>query len=308
MIDRFGRPVTSLRVSVTKRCNLKCIYCHREGEVRGVDREMSPAEVKQIVEIAAYFGIRRVKITGGEPLLRSDICELVSSIKGTPHIEEVSMTTNGTLLADFALDLRRAGLSRVNVGFSSLRAETYHKITGENRVEDVKRGLVAATEAGLTPIKINMVVLRGLNESEVWDMIDFTSERSYILQLIELERQGIAVGDFERFYVSLGVLEEQLRRLSRQVEFRDLHNRRIFHLDGKSSKVELVRPFHSSDFCKNCTRMRLTSNGELKPCLMRNDNLVDILTLIREGRPEVELRRAFETAVLRRKPYYLADK
>ncbi len=308
LLDRFGRPVTNLRVSVTKRCNLKCIYCHGEGDIQSNEREMTSEEAKRIVEVAASLGVRRIKITGGEPLLREDICEIISHFKSIPGIEEISMTTNGTLLADFAQDLKRVGLSRVNVGFSSLRPETYSKITGTDKVKDVEGGLAAAADAGLTPIKVNMVVLKGLNDEEIWDMIKYAAARSYILQLIELERQGAAVDVFEKYYADLDEIERQLRRSSDRVEVRSLHNRQIFHLNGTGSKVELVRPFHSSDFCRNCTRLRLTSSGELKPCLMRSDNLVDVLPLIRGGASGDVLQNAFTAAVLRREPYYLADK
>ena len=306
LVDRFGRPVTNLRITVTKRCNLNCIYCHGEGEFSSAEREMTAEEAKRIVEIAASSGVSRIKITGGEPLLRSDICEIISYFHDIPGIEEISMTTNGTLLADLARDLKGNGLSRVNVGFSSLKPGTYRKVTGADRVVDVKEGLVAAVEAGLTPVKLNMVVLKGLNDGEIWDMVDF-AERSYILQLIELERQGAAIEAFEKYYTDLDEIERQLRSRSDRVEVRSLNNRQIFHLKGKGSKVELVRPFHNSDFCRNCTRLRLTSSGKLKPCLMKNDNLVDILSLIRKGASEDILKGAFAAAILRREPYYLAD-
>jgi len=306
MVDRFGRPVTSLRITVTKRCNLNCIYCHGEGESSSAGMEMSPEEIMQIAEVGVSSGVRKIKITGGEPLLRKDICEIISALRGIRGVDEISMTTNGTLLAEYAEDLKKAGLNRINVGLSSLNPETYRKITSADMVEKVKQGLAAA-KGGLDPIKLNVVLLKGLNEGEIWGMIDFASEQSYILQLIELERQGIAREAFEKYYVSLEEIEHQLRRLSDRVEVRSLHNRSIFHLDGRGSKVELVRPFHSSDFCRNCTRLRLTSRGELKPCLMRDDNLVDLLSLIRKGASEEELKRAFAVAVSRREPYYSAD-
>jgi cyclic pyranopterin phosphate synthase len=267
---------------------------------------MTSEEAKRIVEVAASSGVSRIKITGGEPLLRNDICELISYFHNIPGIEEISMTTNGTLFADFARDLKGEGLGRVNIGLSSLNPEIYRKVTGADKVEDVKKGLVAAVEAGLTPVKLNMVVLKGLNDGEIGDMIDFAG-RSYILQLIELERQGAAVEAFEKYYTGLDEIERQLRSRSDRVEVRSLNNRQIFHLKGEGPKVELVRPFHNSDFCRNCTRMRLTSSGKLKPCLMKNDNLVDILSLIREGASEDILKRTFAAAVLRREPYYLAD-
>jgi len=189
LIDRFGRRITTLRVSVTDRCNLNCIYCHREG-FRAVGDELSVDEVEVLVKAAVRLGIARVKLTGGEPLVRGDIVELVERVSSVPGVAEVSMTTNGTLLARLARPLARAGLKRVNVNLPSLDPRRYREVTGRDLLGEVEEGLREAIEAGLWPVKVNVVVLRGLNSDEIPSMIDYAASLPAILQLIELERLG----------------------------------------------------------------------------------------------------------------------
>jgi cyclic pyranopterin phosphate synthase len=265
---------------------------------------MTPDEIKKIVEVASNFGVKKVKITGGEPLLRQDIVTVVSKIREVPYIDEVSMTTNGTLLVNYAKPLKDAGLNRVNVSLDTLNPEVYKKISGKSMVEKVRDGLFAAKEAGLFPIKINMVALKGVNSTEVWSMIDFVSKNSFILQLIELEKIRIENSQFNKYYFDLKEVEKQLEHKALSVEVRSLHNRKIYYLNN-GAKVEIVRPFHRSDFCLNCSRLRVTADGRLKPCLMRNDNLVDIISFIRNGSPIDKLKQVFLEAINRREPFFI---
>ena len=304
VVDRFGRPVTSVRISLTQRCNLACIYCHREGE-QAAHEEMTVEEVSRIVEAAASLGISKVKLTGGEPLLREDILDIVSAISSTPGVEEVSMTTNGVLLRDMAWKLREAGLKRVNVGLCSLREDTYKRICGRGSPDVVLEGVKAAVEAGLNPVKVNMVVLKGLNEDEVWEMLRFTSSLGVILQIIELEYVPGSVDRdvYERLHADLTPVEKLLSDRALRVFVRgDMHNRRRYTLpDGE---VEVVKPMHNREFCMHCRRIRVTSDGKLKPCLMRNDNLVDLLGPLRAGAGLEEVKRLFEKAISLREPYF----
>lgn len=306
LVDRFGRKITSLRISVTSKCNLNCIYCHKEGEKNSSTMEMSSDEIARIVMVGAKLGIKKVKLTGGEPLLREDICEIVSKISGVSDIEEVSMTTNGLLLAELAKDLKDAGLSRVNINLASLNPKIYKKITGFNHVKDVLEGIDCALKFGLKPVKINMVVLKSLNKDEVWNMINFVSNKDLILQLIELENLGEAKNLYDKYYVSLDGIEEKLVSKAEKVEVRNLHNRKVYYLneDYGRAKVELVRPFHNSGFCMNCNRLRVTASGKLKPCLMRNNNLVDIVSYIRKNASEKILYKIFLKTVTLREPYF----
>ena len=177
--DSYDRPVTNIRISLTKQCNLSCIYCHREGE-KGSKDQLSAPEIAEILRVAAKFAIRSVKFTGGEPLLRPDLLEIIRSV---PQGMESSLTTNGTLLSGLAQDLKDAGLRRVNVSLDSLNPDTYKKITGIDRLSDVFNGITAALKAGLTPVKINMVLLEGINDQEVDDFLAFVrGNRNLILR------------------------------------------------------------------------------------------------------------------------------
>ncbi|MGP3667089.1 MAG: GTP 3',8-cyclase MoaA [Candidatus Bathyarchaeota archaeon] len=303
--DGFGRPITSLRISLTQKCNLKCFYCHKEGEVKE-NNEMTSGEIEKIVKVASYFGVSKVKLTGGEPLLRNDIFDVISKIKSIKGITEISMTTNGTLLAGKVKWLKEAGLSRVNVNFPSKKKSTYKAITGKDYVKNVEEGIEKACEAGLNPVKVNMVVLKSLNDEEVWDMINYLANKDLTLQLIELEKLGDAKKLYDKYYFSLDDVEKQLASKAEKVEIRSLHNRKVYYLNesGRKIRVELVRPFHNSSFCINCSRLRVTASGKLKPCLMRNDNLVDIISYVRKNAPEKRLHEIFLKTVLSREPYF----
>ncbi len=298
MRDRWGRPVIGLRISVTNECNLNCFYCHHEGCLND-SRRMSPQEIEKIVEVGTEFGIRKIKLTGGEPLVREDIVDIVAATT-KPKIEEVSMTTNGTLLAKIAAELADAGLNRVNISLDTLDETTYERITGRKLLHEVLEGIDAALAADLTPVKLNMVLLAGVNEREVERMIAYTSERGIIVQLIELLDAGGK--NFTTYHRNLDDIEQSLRERAVAVRTRrSMQARRKYILPG--GEVEVVKPMHNSEFCMHCTRLRLTPDGHLKPCLMRNDNLVDLLPHIGTGDLE-GARKAFVEAIARREPYF----
>lgn len=287
--DSFNRPVSNIRMSLTPRCNLNCIYCHREGEVKP-EKELSREDIAEILHVAGTFGIRSVKFTGGEPLLRKDIIEIIRSV---PPSMESSMTTNGTLLAQYAQDLKDAGMKRVNVSIDSINRETYKKVTGLDQLDRVMEGMQAALDAGLTPIKINMVVLEGINDHEIDDFLAYIrGNRNLVLQLIELM-------DFNscEHHTKLDGLETSLAARSKTIITRRMHHRKKYCLDG--AEVEVVRPRHNSEFCAFCNRLRVTSDGKLKPCLLRADNHVDI-----RGKHGTELEELFKKAVSLREPFY----
>jgi cyclic pyranopterin phosphate synthase len=287
--DPYNRPVSNLRMSVTPECNLSCIYCHREGE-RSPKGLLSTREIGDVLSTAAKFDIRSVKFTGGEPLLRQDLVDIIGLV---PDSMESSITTNGILLADYAAELKEAGMSRVNISLDSLNPSTYKKITGRDRLSDVLSGIGAALEAGLTPIKLNMVMLRGINDHELEDFYAYIrNNRDLILQLIEL----INLGECE-CHSDLLALEEDLAGRSKVILTRRMHHRKKYCLDG--AEIEVVRPLHNTEFCAFCNRLRVTSDGDLKPCLMRADNHVDI-----RGKTGIDLENAFIEAVKRRAPFY----
>ena len=304
LTDNCGRPLLNLRISITQRCNNRCLYCHREGEVQRANASaelMSVDEIVRIAKIAVSLGISRIKLTGGEPLMRKDLPEIVGGIAKVPDLRDLSLTTNGLLLDGVAKELREKGLRRVNISLPSLNEQTYRKLTGGN-LQKALAGVKAAIEVGFCPVKLNMVLLRGMNVGDVPEMIEYASQTGTILQLIELDSINVTDTYYSTYYKNLDEQEEMLRKNAVTIEKRPLmHNRLIYHLPNAT--VEVVHPIENSDFCMHCTRLRVTSDGKLKPCLMRNDNLIDILTPIRNGASDEQLKQLFAKANLLREPY-----
>jgi cyclic pyranopterin phosphate synthase len=298
MIDPYNRKITGLRISITQRCNLNCKYCHHEGEEKS-SREMKCEEIIRIIKIAKNMGIRRVKFTGGEPLIRDDIGEI---IKKTIDIglEDVAITTNGSLLNNKIDELFRAGLRRLNISIPSLNPHVYSYITGGNLL-DVISGVHSAIRKGMN-VKINTVIMKGINDNEIYEFINFASSLRCSLQLIELEKLNINDDFFEKHYIDLSFIEKILENLAEEVIVReDMNDRKVYVVNG--IPIEVVRPTYPN-FCKKCSRIRITSDGKIKPCLMRNDNLVDILTPMRNGASDEEIEELFIKAVMLRAPYY----
>ena len=289
MVDSYGRKVTGLRIALTSCCNLRCLYCHHEGEVEP-NGEISDEMVIGVAQAAAALGVRSLKLTGGEPLLRRGLAGLIAQM---PPQMKISLTTNGIYLAEQAESLARAGLSRVNVSLDSLKPEVYRNITGGRKgdLERVLQGLDAAAGAGLLPIKLNVVVLKQ-NETEIPAIIDFCREKGLIaqlIQLLDLSGRGLS-GDID-------AIEARLAAQADRVQTREMHRRKKYLMDG--AEVEIVRPMDNTEFCANCTRLRVTSDGKIKPCLLRSDNLVEIDSC--DGARIEELLRK---ANARREPYF----
>ena len=288
--DNYGRRVTNLRISLTPKCNLNCMYCHAEGEVEPGSL-MSAEDIGEIMRVAKLFEMRSIKFTGGEPLMRDDLVEIVSMV---PDGMEASMTTNGTILEDVAQDLKDAGLSRVNISLDSLKPKRYKEIAGKDMLSDVLAGIDAAIAAGLTPVKLNVVLMEGINDDEIPDFIEYARNHDHlILQFIEL------MDEFRNcpYHMELTGLEAELKNTAKTVVTRRMHHRKKYCLEG--AEIEIVRPMHNTEFCAFCNRLRVTSDGFLKPCLMRNDNHVNI-----RGLRGAELEEKFREAVSLRQPYY----
>ncbi|HLE75544.1 MAG TPA: GTP 3',8-cyclase MoaA [Candidatus Bathyarchaeia archaeon] len=304
LTDNCGRPLLNLRIAITQRCNLRCDYCHKEGEetyAQGTAEEMTVDEIVRIARIAVSLGISRIKLTGGEPLMRKDICEIVKGIAAIPDLKDLSMTTNGTMLGFIAQELHARGLRRVNISLPTLDAEAYSKLT-EGRIENALEGVKAAVAAGFCPVKLNMIVLNGVNVDAVQEMMDFARQTGTILQLIELDPINVGDAYFSAHHKFLDEYEEMLRQKALSVETRRfMQNRRIYRLPDVT--VEVVHPIENRDFCLHCSRLRVTSTGKLKPCLMRNDNVVDVLASMRRGASDEELKELFERANQQREPY-----
>ncbi|MBN2457961.1 GTP 3',8-cyclase MoaA [Candidatus Woesearchaeota archaeon] len=270
MIDAVGRHVDHLRLSLTKRCNLDCFYCHKEGNTQdttgdaGNMHEVSTEKVFEILSESKKAGISSLKLTGGEPLLRKDIAEIVRYADMLGY-EDIGLTTNGTLLHSCACELADAGLNHVNIGCDTL---TLSSQLPKNAVR-LEKGMLESVRAGLQ-VKLNMVVLRGINDGEIWPMIDFCAAKGINLQLIELVRLG-DMGIFESYFYPLMDIEDELRQRSESVRKRAMQGRMRYYMDGIF--VEVVRP--SPDFCSRCNKVRIDCHGRIMPCLMRKDEVFE---------------------------------
>lgn len=304
--DTYGRPIKSLRVQVNTTCNFKCFFCHMEGT--GVHSEsLTPDEIEKIIETAHKWGVNKIKFTGGEPTLRPDIVEIVRRTR--KHITgNISMTTNGIMLSMLAGQLKEAGLDRINISFHSIDRSEFQFITGTDSMEKVRDGIRAAKNAGLFPIKLNFVVLKGINVDQIPRMIDFAAEEEVILQLIEYEttKDMINSEDFLKYHVDLKPIEDDIRKRSLSIEYNELHRRpKYLVVSGdRTAEVEFVKPMWNHEFCSNCTRMRVTSTGLLKTCLMRDDDYTNMVSGIREKKGDDYLDGLFLKSVKSREPYW----
>ncbi|AZH25758.1 GTP 3',8-cyclase MoaA [Haloplanus aerogenes] len=295
--DDFGREVTGVRVSLTDRCNFDCVYCHNEGlgDTRGPmeaqDDEMSADEIVRFLEVAAEFDVDSVKFTGGEPMLRDDLEEI---IRRTPDSMEVSMTTNGTYLPGRAQALVDAGLERVNVSQDALDPEAFAEITKSGAYEKVMEGVEAALDAGLDPVKLNMVVFEH-TAGYVEGMVNHVAENDGLqLQLIEYMPELTGKPEWN---IDIQRVHDWLADIADEIEHREMHDRKRYWVNG--GMVEIVDPVENPTFCANCHRVRVTHEGYLKGCLNRNDDLRSMGDMTKE-----EIRETFKETVANRVPYY----
>lgn len=297
LVDRYGRPTTDLRISVTERCNFRCHYCHNEGQGSLVTPpsaphadEMTPAEVERLVRIGAEFGITKVKLTGGEPLVREDLEDIVRRISS--HVE-VSLTTNGSMLEHRAQGLKAAGLARCNVSLDSLAPKEFEEIRG-GQLAPVLRGVRAALEAGLKPLKINLVVYRNTVKN-IDSIIDYVGSTDGLrLQLIQFMPE---MAWMKPLAVDIETVRLMLESKADAVQERRLHRRKRYRIQG--AWVEIVDPVNNPDFCMGCHRLRITHDGKLKGCINVNSNLV-----LTRGLDDDGIRAAYRQAVAVRAPFY----
>jgi cyclic pyranopterin phosphate synthase len=293
LTDRFGRPITYLRISVTDRCNLRCVYCLPEAGVQWqpMENQLSAEEIASIVEAAAQGGVKRVRLTGGEPLVRLDIVEIVARITSIPAIEEVSLTTNAMLLERLAQPLANAGLKRVNVSLDTLDAEKFKRITRGGNINRLWRGIAAAEDAGLTPLKLNTVVVNGLNADELPALARLTIKKPWHVRFIELMPVGNAQNWGEGFpahpdrYIPVQEMQARLSSFDLQPVTTPIGNgpARTFRMPGALGTVGFISPL-GEHFCQNCNRLRLTADGYLRPCLLL-DGEVNVRDTVRAGKP-----------------------
>ena len=304
--DKYQRPIISLRISITNRCNVSCFYCHHDG-ILPKSYEMTVDEIYKILKIAKKVGISKIRFSGGEPLIREDIVEIIAKASSL-NFKDISITTNGTLLGKYANDLAKYGLKRINVSFDTLNPETYKCITKKDYMEDAKNGIIAAIEAGLYPVKINMVVMKNINDNEIDEMFEFCKKHGLVLQLIELlKTDGCEENEkLNKYHFNMETLEHKFEKIADKVKVRKfMQERKKYYIDN--GEIELVKPMDNTKFCENCTRLRITPEGKIKPCLLKNDNLTDLLKPIRQGISEEELEKIFIEGINRREPYYTEE-
>ena len=266
MIDNYGRVIDYMRISVTELCNLRCIYCMPEDGIvkRAHDEMMTAEETIDAVKAAVSLGIKKIRITGGEPLVKRGIVKLCDAISAIEGVEELCITTNGTLLPKFGRELREAGVSRVNISLDTLDPDKYREITRVGELSNALAGIDAAFEAGFDKIKINNVLMGGFNDDEIGDFVRLTVDRPIEVRFIELMPIGGGM-DFDRS----GFISCQ-QVLSKVPELEPLEHSEgvavLYRLPGAEGRVGLIRPI-SCEFCGECNKIRLTSDGMLKPCL-----------------------------------------
>lgn len=274
MIDKFGREINYLRISVTDRCNLRCKYCMpAEGFANLIPHSeiLSFEDIINITRAAAEIGITKIRLTGGEPLVRHSIVELIAKMHEVEGIKEIAITTNGIMLADMAADLKKAGVSRVNVSLDTMDAEKYRQITRGGDIRKVLDGIKAAQEVGLTPVKINCVALGGFNDDEFADFVELTRENDICVRFIELMPIGHAENGVEGESYGFISNAELLARFPELVpEAKEKFSVAVnYRLPGAKGTVGFISAL-SNHFCAECNKLRLTSDGKIKPCLHSN--------------------------------------
>lgn len=301
LVDNYKRHINYLRVSITDRCNLRCTYCMPfEGVVPLTHEDvLSYEEILRIAKIAVKEGITKIRITGGEPLVRKGMVNLVSWLSRLEGIEDLSMTTNGILLSEFAGQLYEAGLKRVNVSMDSLNPELFKDITRGGELSRVWQGIEKASEVGLNPIKINVVAVKGLNEDEILDFARLTLEHNYQIRFIEFMPVGPENGWHQDKYLSCmvirGIIAKRYKIEPVAEKIPTGGPASLYRLEGAKGAVGFINAI-SSHFCSSCNRLRLTADGKIRPCLF-SDEEIDMKVALRRGDSDGELTALLHSAI-----------
>ncbi len=301
LIDNYKRHINYLRISITDRCNLRCIYCMPLDGVSQLMHEdiLSYEEIVRIAKIAVKEGITKIRITGGEPLVRKGVINLVGWLSQLEGIEDLSMTTNGILLSEYAKPLYEAGLKRVNVSMDSLKPDLFKEITRGGELSSLWRGIEKANEVGMNPIKINVVGMKGFNEDEVLDFARLTLDYNYQVRFIEFMPVGPENGWKEERFLSCYSIKKIIQE---NYKLQSLGNKKgnggpadLYRLEGAKGTIGFINAI-SGHFCSTCNRLRLTADGKLRPCLF-SDKEFDIRMAMRQGDSDEELRALLHTAL-----------
>ncbi len=301
-LDSYGRDIHYLRISLTDKCNMRCVYCMSEDMVfRPNDELLTTAEIRRLVQIFAHLGVDKIRLTGGEPTVHPDLVTIVRDIRAA-GITRISMTTNGLRLAELAAPLKEAGLERVNVSVDTLDPDRFHHVTRWGHLDKVLAGVYAAEAAGLTPIKINAVIARGFNEQDIADLARLTLRHPWQVRFIEM----MPFGDVAKFAQNATVsqaeimqaIETEVGPLQPIAEGRLDGEARLFRLAGAQAAVGFISTL-TNPFCASCSRVRLTADGHLRLCLLRDDE-GDLLTPLRRGATDAELEELVRSLIWRK--------
>lgn len=300
--DAFARKFQYLRLSITDVCNFKCEYCLPDGyKPDGRKSFLTVAEIARITRAFAAMGTSKVRLTGGEPTLRKDFTQIIETVANTPGIEKVAMTTNGYRMAKFAKEWRQAGLTAINVSVDSLDPRMFHQITGQNRFHEVMAGIDAAVEVGFTQVKVNAVLMRGLNDGDLGQFLVWIKHNPIQLRFIELMKTGEMDALFDRRHVRGAVIKAQLLQQGWQQKIRAFNDgpAEVFYHPDYRGEIGLIMPY-SKDFCASCNRLRVSSLGKLHLCLF-GDYGVDLRDLLTDDNQIASLQQRLSDALVDKK-------
>lgn len=303
MLDKYDRDINYLRVSITERCNLRCTYCRpKEGiSLKGHDDILRYEEIIRIVSQAVNMGMIKVRLTGGEPLVRRGFVEFARDLKKIPGLQDISLTTNGILLERYAEDIFKAGITRINVSLDSLDKDKYFQITRGGHLDDVFRGIAAAEKAGFAPIKINTVVMNGFNDDEVLEFAQLALNKPFQIRFIELMPiSGVNVNQPEDFLPA----NQLFKRISKHVKLELLVGKKnksdgpakIYKVKGGKGEIGFINPV-SDHFCSTCNRLRLMADGKLRACLIKDEE-IDLKAALNRHCDDDELSGLIRQAIL----------
>lgn len=310
LTDSCYRPIDYLRISVTDRCNLRCVYCMPTEGIHLLPKDdlLTYEEITVIARVAAELGISKVRLTGGEPLVRTGLTGLVARLAKIKTIRDISLTTNGILLKDYALELKQAGLKRVNISLDTTNATKFERITRSHKLNEVLQGIEAAKEAGLNPVKINVVAMQGTNDDEILDFARLTVNDGWHVRFIELMpfvadtcSEGYSAENRDHLqgrFMPVSEIKERLSSLGKLEPATSITGNgpaKYFRLPGATGTIGFISPV-SQHFCSNCNRLRLTADGKLRLCLFSDDE-IDLRGPLRDGAPLEKLREIIIEAV-----------
>ena len=303
LVDRFGRTMDYLRISVTDRCNLMCRYCAPNLPVRiNKMKQLNFEEMYRLVKIGVGLGVKKVRLTGGEPLVRKGIVDFINELNKIKDLDDISLTTNGTLVPSLGKGLKNAGLRRINISLDTLSREKFHELTGADLFSQVWEGIMLAEQLSFSPIKINTVVMRSYNDNEIEQLANLSKRYPFHIRFIEYMPIGTQPDLAQKYFMAISEIKGRLRRLGKLLPVEK--NRRdgpalLYQYAGAPGKIGFIGSM-SSHFCQSCNRLRLTSAGHLRPCLLADDK-IDTLDHIRNGASDEDLEQLFLQAVAQKR-------